>query len=112
MRNPDAVSGQVFTLVSLITQMDAATGPCNFRGYWDNVSHAYSYQYAGDNAMFSPTPTVSSGSVCPILDGIDQDDTVRLVVRSQGSLTYDTQIGGSTSVPLFQILRVDEVIKG
>ena len=108
IKNPDAVTGQVFRLVALIVQYDAGTGPCSFRAYWDNEVREYNFEYAGDNAVF----TAGDGTTCPILDGIDQDDTVRLTVRSQGSFSYDTSIGGSTSAPKFEILRAEVVTKG
>lgn len=112
VKNPDAVKGQIFRLVAVSSQMDAATGPCIFRGYWDNTVRAYNYEYEGDNAMFITTPAPDATSECPIFDGIDQDDTMTLTVRGQGSFSYDTQIGGNTTVPLFQVLRVDKVVKG
>jgi hypothetical protein len=112
VKNPDAGKGTVYRLVALVTQMDAATGPCNFRGYWDNTVRAYNFEYEGDNALFTAEPDVSTSSTCPIFDGIDQDDTMTLTVRLQGSYSYDTQIGGNTTVPHFQVLRVDKLVKG
>lgn len=105
VRNPDGVQGQFFTMVVEIVQFDAATGPCAFRGYWDNQEHEYSFDYAGDNAVFSaPEP-------CPTLDGIDNNDIIRLWVEGAGSLTYDTSIGGSTTVPSFEVVRAEVIRK-
>jgi hypothetical protein len=112
VKNPDAVKGQVYRVVANISQFDAATGPCNFRGAWDRTAQDYSFEYDGDNAMFSSGPSVSATADCPIFGGIDQDDTVSLIVRVQGSYSYGTQIGGNTTVPLFQVLRVTNVVKG
>ena len=33
-------------------------------------------------------------------------------VRRPGSFSDDTQIGGSTTVPMFQVLRVEDLTKG
>ena len=108
VKDPDAVTGQVFALVTEITQYDAATGVCAFRGYWDNQAHEYNFEYAGDNALF----TAGDGkSDCPVLGGIDQDDVVRVWARSEGSLTYSTQIGGSTTVPSFRVLKAEVIEK-
>lgn len=105
VRDPNSVKGQFFVLVADIAQFDAATGPCTFRGAWGNQPHEYSFEYDGDNAVFSaPQP-------CPVLDGIDQNDVVRLWVEGAGSLTYDTQIGGSTTVPSFTVLRAEIITK-
>lgn len=109
IKNPDAVKGQVFVLVSEISQFDGATGPCAFRGYWDNTVRDYNFEYAGDNAVFSAG---DGDTECPVLDGIDQDDVVRVWVKSLGTLSYDTQIGGSTTVPAFQVLKAELISKG
>lgn len=108
IKNPEGVKGQVFTLVSEITQFDAATGQCSFRGYWDNESHEYNFDYAGDNAFFEAGDTISD---CPVLNGIDQEDIVRLTVRGGGSYSYDTQAGGNTTAPLFEVLRAEVIEK-
>jgi hypothetical protein len=108
IKNPDAFKGQVFTLVSLIVQFDAATGPCSFRGYWDNDVHEYNFEYAGDNGVFKAGDGVRT---CPVLDGIDQDDVVRLWVRGDGAFTYSTQIGGSTTAPAFTVLQAEVIRK-
>lgn len=107
VKNPDATIGQTFTMVVLITQFDAATGACTFRGYWDNEPHEYNFEYAGDNAYFG---SGDADTNCPVLDGIDQNDTIRVWATSIGSLSYDTQVGGSTTVPAFKVLRA-EVLK-
>ena len=44
---------------------------------------------------------------CPVLDGLDQDDVAKVWVRSLGSISYDTQIGGATTVPSFEVLKVE-----
>lgn len=108
IKNPDAFKGQVFKLVSEITQFDGATGPCSFRGYWDNTSHEYNFEYAGDNAYFTSGDGISS---CPTLTGIDQNDVVRLWVRSTGAYSYGTQIGGNTTAPGFEVLRAEVISK-
>jgi hypothetical protein len=107
-KNPDAYTGQVFVIVVEISQFDAATGPCSFRAYWDNADHQYTFDYAGDNAYFSSGDGDSS---CPILDGIDQEDVVRVWVRSTGSLSYETTLGGSTTVPSFEVLKAELIRK-
>lgn len=106
VRDPDAVIGQLFRIAVVVAQFDAATGPCTFRGYYDNEPREYSFEYEGDNAVFTSTEPA-----CPVLDGIDNDDVVWLTVESTGSISYDTQIGGSTTVPAFEVLRAEIIRK-
>ncbi len=108
VKDPDAFNGQVFIMVTEITQYDAATGACSFRGYWDTREHEYTFEYAGDNAIFSSGDGASN---CPVLAGVDQNDVVRVWVRSEGSYSYDTQIGGNTTAPKFKVLKAEIIRK-
>jgi hypothetical protein len=108
LRNPDAVKGQVFKFVTNIIQFDAATGPCSFRGYWDNTDHEYSFDYQGDNAYFVSGDAAAN---CPVLAGIDQNDIVRVWAKGLGATTYSTTIGGATTVPKFDVLRAEIIRK-
>jgi hypothetical protein len=108
IRNPDAAKDRLFLLVTDISQFDAATGQCSFRGAWDNTDHEYSFDYAGDNALFA---SGDADHDCPALAGVDQNDVVRVWVVGKGSMSYDTQIGGSTTVPLFDVLKTQIIRK-
>jgi len=108
VKNPDAIKGQYFQMYVQIFQYDAATGPCGFLAYWDSNSHSYNFDYRGDNASF----VSGSAGVCPALNGIDEGDTVRVWTQSLGSYSYDTQSGGNTTVPKFNVLRAQVVRKG
>jgi hypothetical protein len=52
----------------------------------------------GSNAIFSGDETQLADFV--------QDDMVVMNVLSMGSFTYDTQIGGSTTVPAFAVVNI------
>lgn len=108
VRNPDGFIGQCFKIVADISQADAATGLCAFRARWD-VSQREWYEYSGDNAIFSAGDESTN---CPVIDGMDEDDVVSLVVTVKGSLTYDTAIGGSMTVPKFFVERGSIISKG
>lgn len=108
IKNPDAFKGKFFKLYAEISQYDAATGACAFRGSWDNQTHEYSFDYAGDNAYFTGG---DGDTACPELNGIDQDDVVRLWVRTDGAYTYETTMGGSITVPSFHVVRAEVVQK-
>jgi hypothetical protein len=108
VKNPDAYRGQVFLMVAQIAQLDGATGPCSFGARWDSDAHKYNYEYKGDNARFV---SGDGAKTCPVLDGIDEDDTVRLWAESTGMEHYDTQMGGRTTAPSFRVLKAEVIAK-
>lgn len=103
VKAPDDHIGRQVVVYGAITQLDAATGKCFVRL---SISHApqgqrYDYEHntvglAGDGV-----------SDCPVLDPFVTDDEVKLWVTIGGSLSYDTQIGGSTTVPVYLIHEVE-----
>ena len=46
---------------------------------------------------------------CPVLDPFVADDEVKLWITVTGSISYDTQIGGNTTVPAYFIGKADLV---
>ncbi len=84
-----------------ITQFDSATGPCTFRA---DVSHAqvgkYDYEH---NTIFNAGDGLIN---CDILDDVVAEDIVKVTATVTGSLTYDTQVGGSTTVPEMQVVKI------
>ena len=97
VKAPDDYTGRAIQMWACITQFDAATGTDTFRGQANNLQIEYWYS-DGDNALFTGT----TSQLAPFV----QDDVVYLKVVVLGSYTYDTQIGGSTTVPWFS---VDEI---
>ncbi|MGP9538114.1 hypothetical protein ACT3SP_08880 [Brachybacterium sp. AOP43-C2-M15] len=99
VKAPDDHIARQVIVYGRITQLDAATGKCVVRV---SISHApqddwYDYEhntmgFAGDGE-----------SDCPVLDPFVADDEVKLWVTLGGSLSYDTQIGGSTTVPAYLV---------
>jgi hypothetical protein len=108
VKNADAFKGVVFVMVAEITQFDAATGKCAFRTRWDTAPRQYSYEYQGDNAVFTAADQMSG---CPSLNGVDQNDVVRVWAEGAGAFSYATQIGGNTVVPSFTVLKVEVITK-
>lgn len=85
-----------------ITQFDAATGKCIFRA---NISHKKmenSWEY-GENSIFRGG---DGDSDCPSLEGFVADDEVRITATSLGSVSYETQMRGNTTVPSFQVEKI------
>lgn len=104
-RDPDAHIGDQLILTGVVTQFDAATGRCTFRANTGHTQMESSFDY-GQNALFM---SGDGSSDCPVLDDVVQDDHVRLWVEALGSFSYDTQIGGSTTVPSFEVLQVEQL---
>src|SRR5690606_60034 len=98
-KSPDDHIGEQVILYGTITQLDAATGKCFVRV---SISHAPQddwYDYEHNSVGFAG----DGESDCPVLDPFVADDEVKLWVTIGGSLSYDTQIGGSTTVPAYLI---------
>ncbi|GAA1877615.1 hypothetical protein GCM10009715_25430 [Paeniglutamicibacter psychrophenolicus] len=102
VKNPDNYKGDVIVVYGEITQFDAATGTCSFRANIANSRkyETWDYEY---NSLFTAGDGVED---CPALDDFVADDQVKMTATSLGSLSYDTQIGGSTTVPYFQVEKI------
>lgn len=95
IRDPDGHLADTITVYGEITQYDSATGLDTFRA--NIASHnttSYGY-FDGENALI----TGEEGDFEDFIDG----DVFKAQVLVSGSYTYDTQIGGSTTVPLFLV---------
>jgi hypothetical protein len=97
VKSPDNYIGKSYVVYACVTQFDAATGDDTFRGQASNKNREYWYT-DGENALFT-------GSAAR-LDDVVTDDVVVMNVTSLGSFTYDTQIGGSTTVPWFEVKKI------
>jgi hypothetical protein len=97
VKAPDNYLGKGYQVWACISQFDAATGTDTFRGEASYKNQEYWY-VDSDNAFFSG----STDQLAPFVN----DDVVYMKVLSLGSYTYDTQIGGSTTVPLFEVVTI------
>ncbi|MGH3654986.1 hypothetical protein [Glutamicibacter sp.] len=101
VKQPDSHIDENVILYGRVTQFDSATGPCTFRA---ELSHAqvgkYDYEH---NSMFTAGDGLSN---CDALDDIVAEDIVQITATVTGSLSYDTTIGGSTTVPKFQVVKI------
>jgi hypothetical protein len=100
VKNPDASIGQNLIAYGNITQFDAATGRCGFLASISSGIKESSYEYEHNSIHSAEAP-------CAILDPIVEGDSVKLWLTSTGSYSYDTQIGGNTTVPSFEVLQVE-----
>ncbi|WP_200958585.1 hypothetical protein [Terrabacter sp. Root181] len=92
-KNPDRYIGKKYVLYGHVTQFDAATGTTTFRA--DLASSRKSEWYDYD------TNSIVDEGRAGIFDDVVQDDLVTIYVEVDGSFSYDTQVGGNTTVPRF-----------
>ncbi|WP_346533776.1 hypothetical protein [Micromonospora sp. DPT] len=93
-KNPDAYMGKTYVVYGRVTQFDAATGTDSFRADVAHRRMADEYEYE--------TNTILNGSESD-LDNLVEDDIFRANVTVLGSFSYDTQIGGETTVPMLMV---------
>ncbi|GHD06179.1 hypothetical protein [Zhihengliuella salsuginis] len=101
-KDPDAAFGDIMVVYGEITQFDSATGKCTFRANIAHQNMADTWDY-DHNAIFM---AVDSDEECPILDDVIADDEVEITATVMGAFSYDTQIGGSTTVPSFIVNEI------
>lgn len=98
VKAPDNYIGKAYRIRACISQFDAATGTDSFRAQASYRSETYWYS-DGDNSYFIGDAT----ALAPFVTG----DEIFVRVISLGSFSYDTQAGGNTTVPLFQVDTIE-----
>lgn len=94
-KDPDAYIGKTFIVYGEVTQFDSATGTDTFRA---DVAHKNTTTYGffeGDNTML----TGYEDDLADVVEG----DLFRAKVTVAGSYSYDTQVGGNTTVPMLVV---------
>jgi hypothetical protein len=91
VKNPDSWAGQKILVYGVVTQFDAATGTTAFRADTGPSPMTDPYDYENN--------TFITAHDSQMVANVVQDDVVTMFVEVQGAYTYDTQIGGSTTVP-------------
>lgn len=97
-KDPDSHKGELFKVWGEVAQFDAATGTDAFlasAAHADTRSYGY---FEGENAFFTGRADA--------LDNLVEDDIFTATVEVTGSLSYDTQVGGNTTVPQFKVLKI------
>ncbi|WJV49065.1 hypothetical protein [Streptomyces flavofungini] len=93
-KDPDAHVGERYVVYGVVTQADAVTGAELLRADVDGIRHTYAYEY--------PTNTVLTGDAKAFADVV-ADDVFVAKVEVLGTITYETQLGGETTVPSLQV---------
>lgn len=96
-KDPDSYIGKTYVIYGEITQFDAATGTDTFRADTGPKKLRISYGYV-DYDQNSFLQGVESK-----LKKLVEGDCFKAKVTVLGSFSYDTQAGGNTTVPLFQV---------
>lgn len=94
-KDADSYVGKKYVIYGYVTQFDSATGPDTFRANADGVRHGEWYDYDANVIVTASDPS--------ILEDVVEDDLVTMYVEVAGSIDYDTQIGGSTTAPVFNL---------
>jgi hypothetical protein len=97
-KDPDRYKGEVLVVYGQVTQFDSATGTDAFRADVANRNTMSYGFFNGDNAMLTGEKSE--------LEDLVEDDVFRATVTVSGSYSYDTQIGGNTTVPLFKVNKI------
>ncbi len=92
-KDPDAYIGRTYVIYGEITQFDAATGNDAFRANTGPKKLRISYGYVSYDQN-----TVLTGSTSK-LKKLVEGDCFTAKVTVLGSYSYDTQVGGNTTVP-------------
>ncbi|MFC9358812.1 DUF2510 domain-containing protein [Rhodococcus sp. NPDC057014] len=97
-KNPDASKGRKIVVYGVVTQFDSATGTTTFRADTAAGPSDRSYDYDQN--------TVVTGARS-LLANVVEDDLLTMYVEVLGSYSYETQIGGNTTVPQLQANIID-----
>ncbi|HEY3547950.1 MAG TPA: DUF2510 domain-containing protein [Propionicimonas sp.] len=97
VKDPDSYVGKTYVLYGEVTQFDAATGKDTFLANSGPAKKRISYGYTtyAENSEFTSDEIM--------LGDLVRGDCFKAKVTVLGSISYDTQIGGRTTVPKFQV---------
>lgn len=103
-KNPEAHKDDRIIVYGQVTQFDAATGNEGFRANVDGVQHPVEYGYADYK-----TNTMLVALFPDDLANVVQGDLFKAEVTVVGSISYETQIGGNTTVPALYITKIEVI---
>lgn len=97
IKDPEAATGEKYVIYGDVSQLDAATGDSTMRV---NATATPDPLAFGDNVVVNVR---DSELLRPVVSG----DAVKLFVTVDGAMSYDTQIGGRTTVAEFTAAIVE-----
>lgn len=98
-KNPDAAVGRKIVVYGRVTQFDSATGTTQFL--------ARTAPSVPDRVYDYDQNTFVVGDTAALIRDVVEDDLVTMHAEVLGSFTYDTQAGGSTTVPKLQVNLIE-----
>ncbi len=98
-RDPSAARGRKLVLYGYVSQFDSATGTNQFRASVDSQPLGSWYEYDHN--------VVIKASDRGLVANVVEDDLIILWVEVDEPLTYDTTLGGSTTVPSFRLNMIE-----
>lgn len=98
-KDPDAYKGKAYKIYGVVTQFDAATGTDGFRANTGPTKLGEDdwYDFDQNSILTGDKATLAK---------IVEDDLFEAKVIVSGSFSYDTQIGGNTTVPAFLVQEI------
>lgn len=99
-KDPDAHIGEKIVLFAQVTQFDSATGTDTFRAN-AAVDQLEYWSLDGTNTIFVGDEE--------LLGPVVQGDIVKVYATVLGSLSYETQIGGNTTVPSIAVGLIEVI---
>lgn len=98
-KNPDGAIGRKVVVYGRVTQFDSATGTSQFL--------ARTAPSIPDSAYDYDQNTFVVGDTTALVRDVVEDDLVTMHAEVVGSFTYDTQAGGSTTVPKLRVNLIE-----
>ncbi|MGM7677653.1 DUF4190 domain-containing protein [Microbacterium sp. A94] len=102
-KDPDAHVGTNLILYGSIMQFDSATGRCAMLVSTAATLKEMSYEYEQNTMAVSGDRNQN----CPVFDPLVEDDHVKLWATVVQSYSYETQIGGNTTVPMIEVWQAE-----
>lgn len=102
-KDPDSHAGTNLILYGTITQFDSATGRCAMLISTAATQKEMSYDYEQNVMAYSGDGTTT----CPTFDPLVEGDHIKVWATVIESFSYDTQIGGNTTVPLIEVWQAE-----
>ncbi|QDP09779.1 hypothetical protein FNU77_08655 [Prescottella equi] len=100
-KDPDAAKGRKVVIYGRVTQFDAATGITQFRADTSGIVQDSKWGY-NENSIVDAR---DKALVADVVVG----DILKMYVEVRGAYSYDTQIGGRTTVPRFSLNIVEQL---
>lgn len=102
-KDPDSYSGTNLILYGSIMQFDSATGRCSMLIDTAATLKEMSFEYEQSVMAYSGDASTN----CPAFDPLVEDDNVKIWATVEQSFSYDTQIGGNTTVPMIKVWQAE-----